>query len=177
MRFNKRSASLVAAAMGALILAPIQPPSAFATTAQAKNSTISISSGKLIIFASGVQTFTNPAAIYTSAVVNGTPKNFFINNSGSFTSSRFAMTISLPANSNVSAFRRCNINVAFTGTNVCASGSSTTQSITPGSAVTYVLSTTPNSFYCFQLVQNMTGVITVSTSASTSFITTSVTNS
>ncbi len=177
MRSNHRSTSLVAAVVGAFILALIQPPTSFATTAIAKNNTLSISSGKLIIFASGFQTFTNPAAIYTTAVINGIPKNFFINNSGSFTSSRFTMKITLPANSNVSAFRRCNINVAFTGTNVCASGSSTTQSITPGSAVTYILPSTPNSFYSFQIVQNKTGVFSVSISASTSFITTAVTHS
>lgn len=177
MRAKRRSASLVAAAMGALILAPIQPTTAFATTAQAKNTTLSISSGSLILFASGTQTFSNTGVIYSSTVSNGVAKNFFINNSGSFTISRFTLTITLPATSNVSAFRRCNINVSFTGTNVCASGSSTTQTITPGSAVTYVLSMAPNSYYSFQVVQNRTGAITVATSANSAFITTGITNS
>ena len=95
MRFKRRSASLVAAAMGALILAPIQPPVAFATLATAGNTTLAINSGSLIVFASGTQTFVNPANSYNVSVSNGT-KTFYINNSGDFDTAGFALIITLP---------------------------------------------------------------------------------
>ncbi|CAN2228278.1 hypothetical protein MCEMRE196_01434 [Candidatus Nanopelagicaceae bacterium] len=177
MRFKRRSASLVAAAMGALILAPIQPPSAFANTAVAKNTTLSVSTASLILFASATQTYTNTGVQFTTIVTNGARKNFYINNSGNFSLSRFTLTITLPASSNVSTFRRCNVNVDFSGPTTCASGSTTNVTITPGSAVTYTLPTTPNSFYVFQIVQNKTGTMKVDVTANTAFITTGVSNS
>jgi len=177
MRFKRKSASLVAAAMGALILAPIQPPTAFATTAVAKNSTLSVSTGSLILFTSAAQTFTNTGVQFTTIVNGGARKNFYINNSGSFSLSRFTLTITLPINSNVSTFRRCDLNVDFSAPTTCATGSTTNVSITPGSAVTYTLPTTPNSFYVFQIVQNKTGTMHVDVTANSAFITSGVSNS
>jgi hypothetical protein len=178
MRSNHRSTSLVAAVVGAFILALTQPPASFATTAIAKNNTLSISSGKLILFASGSQTFTNTGIAYSTTVSNGTVRTFHINNSGNFTVSRFTLTITLPSNSNVSAFRRCAVGVSFTGTNNCASGSSTnlTHPAT-GVATVYTLSLPANSFYSFQIVQNKSGTIVVSTLASLTYVTGAVTHS
>ena len=133
--------------------------------------------GLTFIFPSGAQTFTNTGIAYSSTVSNGIAKNFFVNNSGTFTTSGFAMIILLPSNSNVSAFKRCNINVAFTGTGTCASGSATTVAITPGSATTYSLPIAPNSFYAFQIVQNKSGSIQVNTYANSSFISYGVSHS
>lgn len=177
MKIRRIASTLVAAVVGAVIIAPIQPLAANATSAQAKNNTLSISTGSLIIFASGTQTFSNTGIAYSSTVSNGTAKNFFVNNAGTFTTSGFAMIILLPANSNVSAFKRCNINVAFTGTGTCASGSTTTVAITPGSSTTYSLPIAPNSFYAFQIVQNKSGSIQVNTYANSSFISYGVSHS
>ena len=177
MRINRLVSTLVSAAMGALIIAPIQPLAAEAATIAGTQKTLSISSGSLILFASGTQTYSNTGIAYSSTVSNGVAKNFFVNNSGNFSVSRFALIIVLPANSNVSAFKRCNINVSFTGTGVCASGSPATLSITPGTSTTYLLPTTPNSYYAFQIVQNKTGSIQVNTYANSGLITTSTTNS
>lgn len=179
MRLKRRSASLVAAAMGALILAPIQPPSAFATTAVAKNNTISISSGSLIVFATGSQSFTNTGIAYSTALSNGTVRTFHINNSGSLTVSRFTMTITLPAaNSNVSAFRRCAVNVSFTGTNTCATGSPVVVTAPVHNiATTYTLSLPATGFYSFQIIQNKAGTMVVSVSASLSNVSGATTNS
>lgn len=168
MRFKNRSASLVAAAMGALLLAPIQPPSALATSAVATNNTLSITSGSLIVFATGSQSFTNTGTIFSTTLSNGTVRTFHINNSGTLSATRFLMTITLPsANSNVSAFRRCAVNISFTGTNTCASGSPVT--ITHpihNAATTYTLALPANGFYSFQIVQNKSGTMLVSVSAS-----------
>ena len=177
MKIRRIASTLVAAAMGAVIIAPIQPLTANATSALAQNNTLSVSTGSLIIFPSGAQTFTNTGIAYSSTVSNGIAKNFFVNNSGTFTTSGFAMIILLPSNSNVSAFKRCNINVAFTGTGTCASGSATTVAITPGSSTTYSLPIAPNSFYAFQIVQNKSGSIQVNTYANSSFISYGVSHS
>lgn len=176
MRSNRRSASLVAAVMGALILAPIQPLIAQATVATAGNTTQVVKSGSLIVFASANQTFTNPGIAFSVAVTNGI-KTFYINNSGDFDVSRFTLTISLPSGSNVSSFKRCDVNVAFIGNNTCASGSTTTAAITPGSPTTYLLALPKNGFYSFQISQNKSGTMVVSTSASLAHITNSTTSS
>jgi hypothetical protein len=178
MRSNHRSASLVAAVVGALIFVLTQPPASFATTAVAKNNTLSVSSGALIVFASGAQTFTNTGIAYSTIVSNGTVRTFHINNSGNFSVSRFTLTITLPSNSNVSVFRRCAVGVSFTGTNICASGSSTnvTHPVT-GVATVHTLTLPANGFYSFQIVQNKTGSIVVSTLASLTYITGAVTHS
>ena len=176
MGSNRRSASLVAAVMGALILAPIQPLIAQATVAIAGNTTLAVNSGSLIVFASGTQTFTNPGIAFSTSVTNGI-KTFYINNSGDFDVSRFTLTITLPNNSHVSSFKRCAVNVAFIGNNSCASGSSITATITPGSAVTYVLALPKNGFYSFQISQNKTGTMVVSTSVNLAHITNYATSS
>lgn len=177
MRRNHRFASLVAAVVGALILALTQPSASYATSATAKNTTLSVSTGSLILFASATQTYTNTGIQFTTIVSSGNRKNFYVNNSGSFSLSRFTMKITLPPSSSVSTFRRCNINVNFSGPSTCASGSTTNVSITPGSTVTYTLPTTPNSFYVFQIIQNKNGAMNVDVTASTAYITTGVSHS
>ena len=179
MRFKNRSASLVAAAMGALLLAPIQPPIASATTAVAKNNTLSVTTRSLIVFATGSQSFTNTGIAYSTILSNGTVRTFHINNSGSLGVSRFTMTITLPAaNSNVSAFRRCALNVSFTGTNTCATGSPVVvTNPVHNSATTYILTLPANSFYSFQIVQNKTGTLVVSVTTSLSNVSGTTTNS
>lgn len=176
MRFKRRSASLVAAAMGALILAPIQPPVAFATLATAGNTTLAINSGSLIVFASGTQTFVNPANSYNVSVSNGI-KTFYVNNSGDFDVSRFALIITLPNSANVSSFKRCALNVAFIGNNTCATGSPVSASMTPGSPTTYLIPLPKNGFYSFQISQNKTGTMQVHTYANSGFITNYTTSS
>jgi len=178
MRRNRRSASLVAAVVGALILALTQPPASFATTAVAKNNTLSVTTRSLIVFATGAQTFTNTGTPYSGIIGNGTVRTFHINNSGTLSVSRFTLTITLPANSNISAFRRCAVNVTFTGTNTCASGSSTnvTQPVS-GVATVYSLSLPANGFYSFQIVQNKVGSLGISTLVSLSDVTGAVTHS
>jgi hypothetical protein len=165
--------------MGALLLAPIQPPIASATTAVAKNNTLSVTSGSLIVFATGSQSFTNTGIAYSTIVGNGTVRTFHINNSGSLGVSRFTMTITLPAaNSNVSAFRRCALNVSFTGTNTCATGSPVVVTDpVHNSATTYILTLPANSFYSFQIVQNKAGSLVVSVTTSLSNVSGTTTNS
>ena len=175
---NRRAASLVAAVMGAFILAPIQPPVATAAPISKTNHTLSVTTGTIRVFATTTQTFTSTGAQLSTTVANGTPKTFFVNNGGSLTVSRFVMTIGLPNSSNVSAFRRCNVNVAFTGTNVCASGSSTTLATpTSGAATNYLISLPGPGFYSFQITQNKSGTMTVDTSSNLSFVTNVVDNS
>jgi hypothetical protein len=173
---RKKSASLVAAVVSAVLIALTQPPVALAAIATARNTTMPVSSGALIVFASGTQTFINPQNSYNVTVSNGM-KTFYVNNSGDFNTAGFALIISLPAGSNVSSFKRCALNVAFIGNNSCASGSPVSVSMTPGSPTTYMLSLPRNSFYSFQISQNKSGTMQVHTYANTSHITNSNTSS
>lgn len=173
---RRKAASLVAAVVSALFIALTQPPVAMAAVATARNTTMPISSGALIVFASGTQTFVNPQNSYNVAVTNGV-KTFYVNNSGDFGVSRFALIITLPSGSNVSSFKRCDLNVAFIGNNSCASGSATTVAITPGSSTTYLIPLPKNGFYSFQISQNKSGTMQVHTYANSSFITNTNTSS
>ena len=177
LQIRKRT-SLVAAVMGALLIAPIQPPVASAAPVSKTNHVLNVSSGSIRVFATNTQTYTSTGAQLSTSVSNGVAKTFFVNNGGSLTVSRFVMTIVLPNSSNVSSFRRCNVNVAFTGTNVCASGSSTllTNPVS-GSATNYLISLPGPGFYSFQITQNKSGTMTVNTSSNTSFVTGVVNNS
>ena len=173
---RRKSASLVAAVVSALFIALTQPPVAMAALATARNTTLPVSSGALIVFASGTQTFVNPGNSYNVAVSNGI-NTFYVNNSGNFSTAGFALIITLPSGSNVSSFKRCALNVAFIGNNTCASGSTTNLSITPGSPTTYMIPLPVNSFYSFQISQNKSGTMQVHTYANTSHITNSNTSS
>ena len=180
MLSKNKSASLVAAVVGAFVLALTQPLVATAAPkATINNKTLNVSSGSYKVFASATQTFVGSGAL-TTPVTNGTPKNFFINNGGTLGVSRFIMTITLPNSSNVAngGFRRCAVNVSFTGTNTCATGSPipVTNPVSNAST-TYVIDLPASGYYAFQLVQNKTGNITVTTSISPSYYVSGVTNS
>jgi hypothetical protein len=177
MRCSYRSTSLVAAVVGAFILALTQPPIAEAAAKAATSQTLSISSGQLITFASTTQTFANTGVALSASIANGTPKTFFINNSGTIGVTAFAFIVTLPSTSNVSYFKRCALNVAFVGNNSCASGSAVTVAMTPGISTSYVLSLPANSFYSYQIVQNKGGTMVVNTFANISHAVTGTTNS
>lgn len=186
MKVRRWSATLVAAAMGAIAIVPIQPASA-ALKARVNNNLLSIQSGRLLVFATQAQTFSNPmsALNLTTALKEKVDKKdadkseafFWVNNGGNLTVNRFTMTITLPLNANVAAFSRCNLNVSFIAANTCASGSPT-DLLEPvsGTARTYVLTLPGYGFYSFQLDQNKAGTLTVSTTASLSYVSGSVSN-
>lgn len=178
MRGITRAPSLVAAVVGALAIALTQPPIAEAAASALTNHTISVKSGHLRVFATDVQSNISTGVALSTAISNNVSKNFFVNNGGTLTVSRFTMTITLPSNSNVTAFRRCAVNVAFTGPGVCATGSPVAVTApVSGTQTTYTLSLPGNGFYAFQIVQNKTGTLGVSTSASLQYVTGSITNS
>ncbi len=175
MRFNSRSASLVAAAMGALILAPIQPPLASAAArATATNNALTISTGSMAVFAGDSYTATNPFGALITPIINGRAKVFYIKNTGTFGISRFTLTLSLPSGTAVANFRRCDINTYFSANDVCSTGVYTALSISANTATSIVLNLPPNSFYAFQIRQNKNTNMTVSVSANSAHINTSV---
>lgn len=179
MSRNRRTASLVAAVMGAFLLAPIQPPIASAALkAIANPSTLSVSTGSMAIFASDTHTATNPFSALTTPIINGRAKFFYIKNTGSFGISRFTLTLTLPAGTAIANFRRCAININFIANDTCNSGSYTAMSITASTATAIVLSLPAGSYYAFQIRQNKNTTMVVNVSASSAFINTSgVTNS
>jgi hypothetical protein len=165
--------------MGALILAPIQPPIASAALkATATNDTLSISTGSMAIFAEDTYTATNPFSPLTIQSNNGHATFFFIKNTGTFGVSRFTITLGLPAGTAIASFRRCAINVYFSDKDVCATGTYSSITILANNATAITLNLPPNSFYAFQIRQNKNTNLLVNVSANTAFINTSgVTNS
>lgn len=186
MKLNRWTTYVTAAVMLVIVLAPIQPASA-ALKARVNNNSLSIQTGRLLVFATSAQTFSNPMAALslTVALKDKVDKKdadksetfFWVNNGGNLSVSRFTMTITLPANANVAAFSRCDLNVSFIAANTCASGTPT-DLLEPvsGTARTYVLTLPGYGFYSFQLDQNKAGTLTVSTSASLSYVSGSVSN-
>ena len=173
-----RSISLVAAAVSAILFALTQPPIANAAVTARSNNNLTVVSGTLQIFATATQSYTNTGVTLSTSVANGTAKTFFVNNSGNLVVSQFTMTITLPNSSNISSFRRCPLNVAFTGANTCAVGSPTVlTNPTSGTGTTYILPLPGPGFYSFQITQNKSGTMTVSTSASLSNLINGVFNS
>lgn len=168
MKMNRFSSTILAAAMGAIIIAPIQPLIAQGAPTSATMNTLPVSSASLIVFASATQSFTNTGVALNVPISSGSPKTFYINNSGTISINAFAFIVTLPQGANVSYFKRCPINVAFIGNNTCASGSPTTVSMTPGVATSYVLSLPANSFYSYQIDQSKNGSMIVNTYANTS---------
>ncbi len=171
--------SLVAAVVGAILIASTQPQSAFGAQAIARNtSTQTITTGFAKVFASNPQTFTNTGVIWSGSITNGVAKDFWINNAvGSRAITSFSLTITLPSNANVTYFKRCNLGVAFNGANSCASGSPTTITMTPGTEFTLTLPMSNATFYQFRITQNKTGTITVATRVNSSAIVATTTNS
>jgi len=170
--------SLVAAAVGVLVMAPTQSPSAFAVAnARATSPSHNFSTSSIAVFPSGTQTYTNTAAAFTTSISNGVAKNFFINNGGTRSISQFSFTVSLPANANISYFRRCNLGVLFTGANTCASGSTTNIPITAGTEITLTLPLVQGTFYQFKIIQNKTGSMTVNTRVNSTSIVAVTSNS
>jgi hypothetical protein len=178
MRGITRAPFLVAAVVGAIAIALTQPPIAEAAASALTDHTITVKSGHLRVFATDVQSNISTGVALSTTISNNTAKNIYVNNGGTLTVSRFTMTITLPNNSNVSTFRRCAVNVAFTGPGICASGSPVTVTApVSGAQTTYTLSLPGNGFYAFQINQNKTGTLGVSTSASLQYVTGAVTNS
>ncbi len=176
MRCNHRSASLVAAAMGALLLAPIQPPIASAAPrAIATNTPLTVTTSALSVFASDTYTTTvSPGALGTS-VVNGRAKVFYVKNGSSSGLSRFTITLTLPVGTAIANFRRCDLNINFIANDLCESGSYSPVSIAANASTTLVLNIPAGSFYAFQIRQNKNTTMTVNISVNTAHITTSTT--
>lgn len=179
MSRNRRTASLVAAVMGAFLLAPIQPPIASAAIkATANPSTLSISTGSMAIFAADTFTATNPFSALTTPIINGRAKFFYIKNTGNFGISRFTLTLTLPTGTAIANFRRCAINVNFIANDTCETGGYTAMTITASTSTSIILTLPAGSYYAFQLRQNKNTNMVVSVLASTAHINTSgVTNS
>jgi hypothetical protein len=172
-----RKISLVAAVVSVLAITLTQSPIAAAASARMQQ-TLSVVSGNVRVFATTTQSFVPTGIALSTSIANGTAKTFFINNSGDLTVSRFTMTITLPNNSNISSFKRCAVNVSFTATNTCATGSPITlTNPVSDSATVYILSTPGPGYYSFQIIQNKTGSLVVATSASLANVASGVSNS
>lgn len=176
MKISLIQRSLICTAVGALIMAPTQSAYA-AAVAKAISPSQSLTSSAIAVFPSGVQSYTNTATAFSSSISNGVAKDFYINNGGSRSISQFSFTVTLPASSNVSYFRRCNLGVVFTGANSCASGSTTNIPITPGTEITLTLPLVQGTFYQFRIIQNKTGTITVNTRVNSASIVATTSNS
>jgi hypothetical protein len=167
MKLYRGATSVVAAVMSAIAIALIQPQTlAFAGSASSAN-TLSVQSGTVRVSANSVNTANTSGVQLSTSVTNGT-KTFWVHNYGTLEVSTLTMTIGLPGNSNISSFRRCAVNVNFSGPNACVTGGATNLTITKGTPTAFALPLPAGSFYSFQLGQNRTATMTVSISVSLS---------
>lgn len=176
MKQKGRSRVIVAISIALLVSMHSSSASAF-NQARAISLQQSFATSSLQIFVSGNQTYTNTGVAFTSPISNGVERVFFLNNGGSRAVSKFYITVTLPSSSNVSYFRRCNLGVLFSGSNTCASGSTTNIPITPGSEITFTLPLVQGTFYQFKIIQNKTGTITVNSRVNSTDIVATSTNS
>jgi hypothetical protein len=110
-----KSRSLVAAAVGACLIALTQPPVvANAASATARNSTMSVTSATLRVFAADTMTASSTGTAYVVNINKSTPKTFYIRNTGTLTSTSFSFTITLSnTGAKISSLYRCNVGVYF----------------------------------------------------------------
>lgn len=142
-------------------------PAQAGTAAIANNAsgTLSASSGSFIAYATTSSTGANPGAPLTMA--NTSNDQFpYIRNVGNIDIAKFTLTITLSP-SRTYTLKRCALNVAFVSANTCASGSTTTVTIT-GGVVT--LTIPANSWYALDFKPNNTTTPTFSVSVSSSQI-------
>ena len=163
--------------MGALLLAPIQPPAEAALKATSNNKVLSVAIGTVRVFASDTITATSTNAPLNISLVNGRARTFWINNVGNLSVTRFTLTLSLPNGTNIASLRRCGVNLSFTGTGICESGGYTSMTVPPSTATVVILTIPANSFYSLQIVQNKNTTMTVNTSVNTAYISTGISNS
>ena len=165
MKLNQRATSVVAAVMSAIAMALIQPQ----TLALGANATsvnvLSVQSGSVRVAANSVASANTSGVALSMTAINGV-NTFWVHNYGTLEVSAFTITVTLPNNANISSFKRCAINVSFNAPNSCVSGSTSNLSISVATPTTFNLALPAGSFYSFQLSQNKSGTMTVTTSAS-----------
>lgn len=165
MKLYRGATSVVAAVTSAIAIALVQPQTlAFGASASSSNS-LSVASGTVRVSANSVNTPNTSGVQLSTSVVNGI-KTFWVHNYGTLEVSTMTMTVGLPGNSNISSFRRCAINVNFSGNNACVTGGTSNLTISKGTPTAFALPLPAGSFYSFQLGQNRTATMTVSISVS-----------
>lgn len=174
-----RSKSLVAAVVGASLVALTQPPIADAALTAKSANALTVTTKALYVYAADTVTASNPFAPYSVAITPSV-KSFWIVNNGDISISKFTFTLTLPSGAKVQKFTRCAINVAFSGTNKCgvAGTAGIAVTITVGSPVVLTLNLPAGSAYAFQMDQDKNGSMTVNTLVSLADLTgATITNS
>ena len=178
--FSKnRSASLVAAVVGAFVLALTQPPlvANAAARATAQNTTMNLTSATLRVIAVDTATASLPNAAYSVSISKTATPVFYIRNTGTLTTSAFTFTITLDSGAKISTLHRCNLNVYFNATaKKCGpTAVAATQLVGSPTASPYTttqsLTLAPGGFYAFQINTDKNCLLTVSTTVSLSNVT------
>jgi len=108
----------------------ISPALASMSARSVSPSATSFSTGSFKAFATAAQSFTNPLAALSLAVVNNTPKTFFIENGGSIAQTAITVTITPPGGGTITRVRNCAQGVLFTGTATISVSVSSAQIVT-----------------------------------------------
>lgn len=167
MKLYRGATSVVAAVTSAIAIALVQPQTLALGASAVSANVLNVQSGTVRVSANSVNTANTSGVALSTPVVNGI-KTFWVHNYGTLEVSEFTMTITLPANANISSFKRCGVNVSFDAPNSCTSGSTSNLSISSSTPTVFTLVMAPNTFYSFQLSQNRSGTMIVSTEASLS---------
>ncbi len=167
MKLYRGATSVVAAVTSAIAIALVQPQTLALGVSASSSNSLSVASGTIRVSANSANTANTSGVQLSTSVVNGA-NTFWVHNYGTLEVSTLTITIGLPANSNISTFRRCAVNVNFSGPNSCVTGSTSSLTITKGTPTVFALPLPAGSFYSFQLSQNRTTTMTVSISVSLS---------
>ena len=138
---------LLAGVVGASVLAPIYLAPVYAVDNARASSTQSVGSGKVQIFATATQTFSNPGAGFSTPAKG--VNNFYVENGGTILTPAFNMNIT--QSGALTYLKRCDVGVLFTGTSTCATGSPTTIAISINTLTALTLTFAPSTWYEFEI--------------------------
>jgi hypothetical protein len=144
------------------------PADAGATARASNNVTAtSISSASFVVYATATPTGANPAG--TALTLNNTSaaQYFYVRNTGTVSVARFSIAITYSGGPGTVTIDRCGANIAFSGTNTCASGTKTTMTISAG---VMTLTIPANTWFAFELDPRKTVTPTISVSVSSTQI-------
>jgi len=136
-------------------------------TATSNVAATSLSTGTFVVYATRTPTGANPNG--TALVLSRTSaaQYFYVRNTGSIAVTRFTIMLTYDGGPGNTTIDRCNVGVAFTSLNTCASGSRTAMTIT-NSVITLTIQ--PNTWFAFELDPRKTVTPTVNISVASSQI-------
>ena len=158
--------SFLSACMTFIPISLTSAEAGLAAMAENSGTSQSLNTASFVVYATNSSSGANPGtALILSRTSNA--QFFYLRNAGGIDFVKLSMLITYDATPGTVTLRRCNLGVAFSSTNTCSSGPTTTVTITSG---VVMLAFPSNSWFQFQIGTNKTVTPTISVSISSSQI-------